>query len=81
MEHRRQRQRNLSRAVEEPDFKLLKVHRKLQQSEGSEVTMLRMVQVGETYDLTYSDSDDDWFVCDNCECGGTPLRSSMAPVV
>ena len=62
MEHRRQRQRNLSRAVEEPDFKLLKVHRKLQQSEGSEVTMLRMVQVGETYDLTYSDSDDDWFV-------------------
>ena len=41
-----------------------------EQMDEPEVTMLRMVQVGETYDLTYSDSDDDWFVCDSCECGG-----------
>ena len=33
-----------------------------EQMDEPEVTMLRMVQVGETYDLTYSDSDDDWFV-------------------
>lgn len=30
------------------------------------VNMLRMVKVEETYDMTYSDSDDDWLLCTEC---------------
>jgi hypothetical protein len=33
------------------------------------VRMLRMVKAEETYDMTYSDSDDDWLLCTECGDG------------